>query len=703
MPSAQDYGTVGHLYRGIRHGLAVLAHHIGEAALFCGDPASEIGPGDAGLPGLSVITDLKSAEDAIETIIEQGEGAPSHSEDSHYSRFVRVREEYEAFLAADPDFAPAFPVAHNPTMRPPLDHANRVHVNSHEAAPVLDLANSLYGHMVRCLVQAFGRGAEDAEGKRFFVDMAIDLMEQLPPIGSYLASLPANHAHPGINAGVTFTTLRDTTRLPPGSGERRMMAERVAEIAKHARHVFPAGHELAGTAEALDKLTARFAVHNLKTVGAEHPLPAPPPPVKADDQPASGGECEIAHGRAMDVSFEGSRCIHARFCVLGAPTVFKANTPGTWIFPDTMETEALVRVAENCPSGAITYSRKDGGPAEAPPPVNLIRLRENGPYAFHGALTIDGAGVGHRATLCRCGASKNKPFCDGSHKELPFTATGEPATRESEPLAVRDGPVEIAPRDRWTAAGLGQPGDRQRNGAHHRPVDAGAALPLRRLAQQAVLRQHASEDRIQVDLTGAHSHSGVSGRRRRFVVPVADLADLVQPVVQADIVEVRQIDEDADARRQHAVGVVEGELDLGRRALCPGRIGNAPMGGCRAAGPDRAGLAGGVVADREDEIHLRRVRAGELVPALRTELADVVAEVRKQAEGVRIDRAARMAAGRIGLEAALALTVEDRLGHDRAGRIAGTDEQNIVGLVAHRAPLRPSSIGGFSPPAVTGM
>ncbi len=445
MPSAQDYGTVGHLYRGIRHGLAVLAHHIGEAALFCGDHASQVGPGDAGLPGLSVITDLKSAEDAIETIIEQGEGAPSHSEDSHYSRFLKVRDEYEAFLAADPEFAPAFPVAHNPTMRPPLDKANRVHVNSHEAAPVLDLANSLYGHMVRCLVQAFGRGAEDAEGKRFFVDMAIDLMEQLPAIGSYLASLPANHTHPGVNAGITFTTLRDTTRLPPGSAEKRMMAERVAEIAKHARHVFPAGHELAGVADTLDKLVARFAVTNLKTVGAEHPLPPPPPPAKADDQPASGGACEVARGRQIDISFDGVRCIHARFCVLGAPTVFKANTPGEWIFPDTMETEALVRVAQNCPSGAITYSRKDGGPAEAPPPVNLVRLRENGPYAFHGALTIDGAGVGYRATLCRCGASKNKPFCDGSHKTLPFTASGEPATRESEPLAVRDGPVAIAP------------------------------------------------------------------------------------------------------------------------------------------------------------------------------------------------------------------------------------------------------------------
>ncbi len=444
MPSAQDYGTVGHLYRGIRHGLEVLAHHIGEAALFCGDVASQIGPADGvSLPGLMVVTDLKSAEDAIETIIEQGEGAPSHSEDSHYSRFLNVRKEYEEFLAGDPSFAPAFPVAHNPTMRPPLDRHNRVHVNSHEAAGPLDLANSLYGHMLRCLVQAFGRGAEEQADKRLFVDTAIDLMEQLPPVGHYLASLPANHQHPGVNAGVTFTTLRDMARLPHGSSEKRMMAERVAEIAKHARRLFPAGHELAGMADSLDKIVARFGVADLKTVGKSHPLPPPP---KADDLPSSGDECEIASGRALDISFDGVRCIHARYCVLGAPAVFKANTPGDWIFPDAMETDALVRIAHNCPSGAITYRRKDGGPAEGPPPVNLIRLRENGPYAFHGPLTIDGASVGFRATLCRCGASKNKPFCDGSHNTIGFKATGEPDTRESQPLAARDGPVEIAPQ-----------------------------------------------------------------------------------------------------------------------------------------------------------------------------------------------------------------------------------------------------------------
>jgi len=159
----------------------------------------------------------------------------------------------------------------------------------------------------------------------------------------------------------------------------------------------------------------------------------------------TSSKIETAEGRDITIRFEAGRCIHARHCVLGAPTVFKANTPGAWLFPDTMNVDRLADVAHQCPSGAITYMRKDGKPGEQAPPVNVLRVRENGPYGFSAALRINGQDAGYRATLCRCGASKNKPYCDGSHSSAGFAASGEPASKASEPLAARDGPLEVRP------------------------------------------------------------------------------------------------------------------------------------------------------------------------------------------------------------------------------------------------------------------
>jgi CDGSH-type Zn-finger protein/uncharacterized Fe-S cluster protein YjdI len=144
--------------------------------------------------------------------------------------------------------------------------------------------------------------------------------------------------------------------------------------------------------------------------------------------------------------YETKRCIHARHCVLGEPGVFIANVQGPWLDPDATSVEGMVTVAHMCPSGAIRYSRKDGGQEEAAPPVNLVQLRENGPLGIRAELYLDGNPAGYRATLCRCGASQNKPFCDGSHKAIPFVASGEPETRPSEPLAVRNGVLDVRPQ-----------------------------------------------------------------------------------------------------------------------------------------------------------------------------------------------------------------------------------------------------------------
>lgn len=157
------------------------------------------------------------------------------------------------------------------------------------------------------------------------------------------------------------------------------------------------------------------------------------------------GDVEEVRGKLAVIRFEGKRCVHSRNCVLGRPDVFVPNVKGEWIHPDAASPEAVAELAHNCPSGAIRYERLDGGAQESAPIVNTVRVRENGPLAVNAELVIDGATVGFRATLCRCGASQNKPFCDGSHTAAGFAATGEPTTVDSTALASRDGALAITP------------------------------------------------------------------------------------------------------------------------------------------------------------------------------------------------------------------------------------------------------------------
>ena len=164
-----------------------------------------------------------------------------------------------------------------------------------------------------------------------------------------------------------------------------------------------------------------------------------------DVQGSAGAADNEASTDAITLRFDPLRCIHSRQCVLNAPAVFLANVQGPWLHPEKTTVEHLVHVARSCPSGAITWQRRDGGAEESAPPVNVIFVRENGPYAVQAALQIDGQAKQYRTTLCRCGQSKNKPFCDNTHRESDFRASGEPASRPSEPLPERGGALQLTP------------------------------------------------------------------------------------------------------------------------------------------------------------------------------------------------------------------------------------------------------------------
>ena len=154
---------------------------------------------------------------------------------------------------------------------------------------------------------------------------------------------------------------------------------------------------------------------------------------------------ETARGQRIAIHFDAARCVHSRNCVLGNPKVFVPNAEGEWLHPDAASAEEVEAIVRSCPSGALTFERVDGDD-ERSPEVNTVRVRENGPLAFHAECTVAGIPQPYRTTLCRCGLSQNKPYCDTRHKEGGFTATGEPTERASQPLPSRNGLLAIEPQ-----------------------------------------------------------------------------------------------------------------------------------------------------------------------------------------------------------------------------------------------------------------
>lgn len=153
---------------------------------------------------------------------------------------------------------------------------------------------------------------------------------------------------------------------------------------------------------------------------------------------------EIVDSKTLRLKVDVSRCIHSRNCVLLRPDVFVPNVKGPWLHPELAAPEEIAEIAHQCPSGAIQYERLDGGPQEKPPMRNVVRLRENGPLAIHGDFTV--AGHPHiRATLCRCGESRSKPYCDGSHNDAGFTASGEVKPNAEPENPNMDRTIEIQP------------------------------------------------------------------------------------------------------------------------------------------------------------------------------------------------------------------------------------------------------------------
>ncbi|MCA6073606.1 (4Fe-4S)-binding protein [Fulvivirga sedimenti] len=124
----------------------------------------------------------------------------------------------------------------------------------------------------------------------------------------------------------------------------------------------------------------------------------------------------------LTVIWQPHKCIHSEKCMRGLPSVFQPdNKP--WINPAGASADAVRKQIDKCPSGALSY---EGQHTTSSNESSLrVEVRKNGPLLIHSKMILESDGVekpidAAATAFCRCGASSNKPFCDGSHKKINF-------------------------------------------------------------------------------------------------------------------------------------------------------------------------------------------------------------------------------------------------------------------------------------------
>ena len=128
-------------------------------------------------------------------------------------------------------------------------------------------------------------------------------------------------------------------------------------------------------------------------------------------------------GRRITIHDNRAICAHAGACTDNLKAVFRMKLE-PWIDADGASVEEIVATIRRCPSGALSYSL-DGVEHRDQEREPMVTVTNHGPYAISGGVELQGATFGEGAsrehyTLCRCGASRNKPFCDGTHWSIGF-------------------------------------------------------------------------------------------------------------------------------------------------------------------------------------------------------------------------------------------------------------------------------------------
>ncbi len=449
-PLEENYHSIGQFYAAIIEGLKTCCSSFGEAAVFTGDPSWQLTAettyyGGAG--HLIAVTDLDSALAAMSEIIEQGEGMdhdsifdddknmfhPERQEVGHYFRFQEIlegRSYQEGDTPTSGPTGPAFEVdweaVHN--MRPNPDMAD--YPPDSPARQMMEAFAQGYSDMLRVMEIAFAgepRRFGETVGIMFELkQLASDLMampsgDGATTVGPCFAYRPALHSH-----AVWIEILKDGPYavhgdLPVVRKQRVTSDEGEALTWTKTETICVDGTQV--LCRCGQSKTKPFCDGTHDRIGFDGAGPEHFAPI-----------CEtqdVLENDGIRVRVDNSYCVHAKYCFNKSSGIRKLMAGPM----DASAKSQVMAMVDRCPSGTFAYDLPvDGKMTEIEPdmPPEVATISKDSQSETAGPLWVSGGvpvrmpdgtflETRNRVTLCRCGQSKNKPYCDGTHGSVGFT------------------------------------------------------------------------------------------------------------------------------------------------------------------------------------------------------------------------------------------------------------------------------------------
>ena len=235
VPHLQEFDTIGQLYRSIQAGLEHLAGRLGPDRLFIGPANAQATSEHFRWEELVAVTDLTSAQRAIDTIVEQGEGARGEWRDAHFGRLLGILDEYLEIKRADPGFEAARPVV-AANVRPQATGVAVPLITDPGTTRCMDLLNVAYEVLLQLLSRYFAHTDESPEQLAILADVSVGLMySAIKPLGSVVTTLPVGPDLPGVAAGPGFELFYQVDYLLPHQAAAWvLMEERLRDAAAFA-------------------------------------------------------------------------------------------------------------------------------------------------------------------------------------------------------------------------------------------------------------------------------------------------------------------------------------------------------------------------------------------------------------------------------------------------------------------------------------